>query len=781
MLDPATVLTSGIYSDALNADFSTGRPRSRNGIIKLPWTSRVVNSSGDPQPFDVIYGATEYEANDGTLWQIIIADGKAYRMRSAQAATEIQCPPGSDLNTPCSFAQTTAGLCLFRGPGFDNLIMPSLDVGFQTMVQTANAISGTNTENPTDGTQDIPQVYRGDWIGNRLFFPFSTATEKDLLGISDFLNPTRHLGVRAQTRINQGSGSTLLRVVKFSDGKAVCFKERSVHVLNNVLYDLSTMRLDDLTLEYGLAAPDAVVTVGKDLWFLAAERGIVSITQTQTNQLQGVDVPKSREIHPLISRINWRYAKGAVAIANGNYVYFAVPLDDARGKGANMVPAGSAYSAGTYALNVEVGKDYYWSKGASDTACVNGAETLNSSGYFTASATTVTLQGAGSITAKIQRVYEGVNNTILVYNTLMGAWSGRWEGGFVGIKKFITGTYVGETRVFAVTVDGFMALINELPGNDETAYWTLSSTNLADSLTLLVAGGGYVPTVPGTKYRFVPGVDWTSIQVGSTTYTGQVVDFVAPGSRVSVFPSAPGPATFTFELREIVWKLTVEDIPGYVTPRAFRSPDGTRGRQKHLYATLSTLNPKFRITALADGVSEAWQVSPTKGTWEQFDRQKYRKPWDRPNWDPTNYNSDHSEPYRQDYSIQLEENQVPSGQIQPGVRYLVQSRDPSLNSTVTYNTVKYDSNETFVGVAGVSTWSVFSGDPVVWAPDSYIILGDEGVNPEELQTTDICRRLPAKCRGISVRPKIEWERGVIQVDFVGLTATKVDRSNGTRV
>lgn len=71
---------------------------------------------------------------------------------------------------------------------------------------------------------------------------------------------------------------------------------------------------------------------------------------------------------------------------------------------ASVVPGGALYSgAGSYVLPVIIGKTYTWTKGVNDTSLVNGVQTLLATGSFTATGSTVTLNGtiAGSITATV--------------------------------------------------------------------------------------------------------------------------------------------------------------------------------------------------------------------------------------------------------------------------------------------------------------------------------------------------------------------------------------------
>lgn len=769
-------LNPGEYADALNAEVVEGELACRKGAIKLPWTSRLVDASTDPQPFDVVYGATEYEAPDGTLWMVVAADGRMYRMRENQAAAEIQIPPGVVIDADVTFANTSMGLVCFRGAGKDNLLMPTLDQGFVTMTKLTGGAYAT--ENPSgDGSQDIPKASRGEWIGNRLWVPFATSTEKDMVDISDYLNPTRSVGVRSQARINQGSGDSLLRVFKFSEDKVVCFKSRSIYVLYNSYGDLAQMQLDDLTKEYGLAAADAVVGVGQDVWFLAQKRGIVSVTQTQTNQLQGVDIPKSVTIHPLIERINWSFAWKSQAIAHGNKVLFAVPLDDARGLGGNLVTL-ETY-AGPMTLELETGRDYYWTKGANDATLTNGSEQLTKSGYFTAASGSVTITGTGAVTCQVQRVYDGVCNAILVWDGKLQRWTSVHKGGWIGIKRFIKGTYLGEVRIFAITVDGFVTLLDEADAYDEVSYWTLSSTNLADSATLVFGTGCHVTVVPGQRYRWIPGIEWDTLQVGSSTYTSQV-DFMAVTNKVVVLANTPSPIGFGFTLRRHDWKLRVQDIEGFALLRGYGSTDVGRTRQKRLSANIKTANPKFRITAKCDGVGEEWQVEPKRGTYQTFSRTKYRKPWNRKAYETTNRLDDHGEPYREDYSVILQENTVSSGAIEPGKYYLVQNVDPSLPAEILYNAQKYNEHEVFLGLAGVTTFTVNTAGSLVYAPDSWIDLGENGVDFDVQQAESISRNLPPKCRGLFVQPRFAWARGTFNLMACAITADPVDRGQNIK-
>lgn len=72
-----------------------------------------------------------------------------------------------------------------------------------------------------------------------------------------------------------------------------------------------------------------------------------------------------------------------------------------------------------------------------------------------------------------------------------------------------------------------------------------------------------------------------------------------------------------------------------------------RGRRGEII--LGTWRPSYSITQHNDGVNE----NRTVATNVTRSRTRYFKPFDRPDWDPTNANNDHGTKYREDYSVEL--------------------------------------------------------------------------------------------------------------------------------
>ncbi len=344
-VDPAQ-LGDGELAGAVNCRFDEGRISTRAGLRIMALGAPGV-LGGDPgliMPYGPTRRAGAY--NDpftGLEWAIVVRDadddiplGASYRARPGTSGALIPAPAGTDFTTVTDLIQTYNGMIALRGPDLAPLYLASLDEGWRALPVAPS------------GKEAIPVATQGIYFGNRLFVvdARTAAQYLDSVWVSDFGGVTSVLqgeeySVFQSFKINQGSADRLVGIAKFNDQTLVAAKARSIHVVSGIYGTneqlAANARLDQLTSEYGCMAPRSFVQVGRDLWFLGHRRGICSIQQTTTNALQGVDVAVSRDIQPLVDRINWEFAAGATATTHGNRVYFAVPLDGATDNNAVLV------------------------------------------------------------------------------------------------------------------------------------------------------------------------------------------------------------------------------------------------------------------------------------------------------------------------------------------------------------------------------------------------------------------------------------------------------------
>ena len=321
LLDPAQ-LEPGYCASAINLTFRNGVASPRLGIV--PVNALNDTNSAQAVPFTEIWGGTVFSDPNGVEWIIVAGSGSVYRVKEGNRPQELKLPLYTEIHAPVQFVQCFNILIMFRSNSLSPLQMVDFASGFEEIPLIANTITGSGTYNPLDGTEQIPSSTTGLFFANRLLVPYN----RDLVAVSDYLNYTRYSPTLADFRINQGSADKLISLYKFNETTILCFKDNSVWAVSNVYGDLSAIRQDLVTSEYGLVAANTVVSVGSDVWFLS-QRGVASITQTIQNKLQGVSGVISRDISGTIARINWKYADLSTAVYHDDKYYLAVPLDDA--------------------------------------------------------------------------------------------------------------------------------------------------------------------------------------------------------------------------------------------------------------------------------------------------------------------------------------------------------------------------------------------------------------------------------------------------------------------
>lgn len=773
---PADLLPGEVY-EALNARFTNKEMEPRKGISKLNWTNRAGMTGAVPLPFVTIYGAGEYRDAADVVWSFIAADGGVFATRESGEARTVPLPSGETVTSGVTFTQTQQGVVMFRGTEHDELILKNLSDGFTALVQQGNIISGDETENPDDGTEQIQRAEAGEWIGNRLYLLFASETEKDLLAISDFLNATRYSPTRAQGRINTGSSDAAVRLFKFSENTGIVFKENSIYALYGLQGDLSEMVLDDITKEFGCCAPRAVTHVGKDnaeepssVWFLSERKGVCTIVATDLGKLRVTSVPVSASAKKIIARVDWRNASLARSDEWDNKYYLALPLDDSTGYGPELVRS-AVYAAGVYSVNVIPGQRYRFVKGANEVSLTNGGTTVTATGDFVAASDVVTFNGSGvtSVTATLKRVYQNVCNAILVFDRLRGRWAGYDSGQGLMVKELVRLSYRGERRLMFLGADGFLNCLEELY-YDEVCYEQLGSNLTAGNYS----GGGAstVAVTSGRQYTWVKGANDTSLTNGSQVLTSSG-SFIAAGSSVTLAGTAA--AAVTARVRLVSWALSQEWVGMDVTTRGDRCGFSGQKRFKDLQLQVRTWNPAYSVAVKLDGVNEEYAVaSVTK------DNRDYYEPAHTPRWVRENTNDDHGTEKREDYSVTLRDDTTASGAIVAGVLYFVESSDVTTACSIRYNGVTYTNQTTFTGVAGVATFTVLTGSPRVYGPGNYVLLGANGIDFNAHQDAQEPFRLPMRARGEYCQVRIRSTQGRCVVKGLVVTGVPVERTKGAK-
>lgn len=163
----------------------------------------------------------------------------------------------------------------------------------------------------------------GCYFQNRLLLLYG----RDLLAVSDVLDPLHYMPFASEFRLNAGTDDRTVALVPFNETTIIVFKERSVLAIENIYGDLSQVRLTEITREFGCVAPLSVVATGSDLLFLS-QRGVCSLQQTTYGLTQSVLVPLSDPIQDYIELIDWTRASSACAAFHSNCYLLSVPCKD---------------------------------------------------------------------------------------------------------------------------------------------------------------------------------------------------------------------------------------------------------------------------------------------------------------------------------------------------------------------------------------------------------------------------------------------------------------------
>lgn len=552
-------LPKGMVSDAVNMRFDNGIARPRHGFKKVGWANQhnteiTSHSTGGKhighKPFTNIKGVGKFRDPNGVKW-ILVATASG----NAGAHTLYGLTPGNDIQTlntnltfdenRVEFVQCFNVVVMFRGPNLEPLKMERVENGFISISQEDTDTTIEENESRTivdDGTDKIPNSKGGAiFFQNRLLIPYApdSGANVDFVAVSDALNFTRYMPLLNSMRINQGDESELVALHKFDQTTILCFKESAVFAVRNIYSDLSDTYLDLLSDSFGACSARAVVSVGKDVWFLSDQRGVVSIQVHESGKLQGLDVPASDAIDPLIKRINFSVSKDFVGAYINNKIYFAVAIDNA------LKPN---------ALLVFDFKNKSWA--GYDQSEVFAKEGSCSVAGFTSK-----------------------NTCELAANS--GGGGGSWTDE-VGIFDLITFKVDGAERLFLVTTEGYIGVYDDPNMCDHYDEGTVTST---------------------TSGR-------------NSTYDNIKTEITTRG-----------------------YSFGSSDFKKYIQSNVQISTNNVVGTNKGI-----------DIDAIFDGVQETQSISNNL----TFKREKYHKPFNKPDYPVNNSNGENLVANRQDYSMSVD-------------------------------------------------------------------------------------------------------------------------------
>lgn len=525
-----------------------------------------------------------------------------------------------------------------------------------------------------DGASEIPPAEYGIFWANRVYLIDS----KDTLVQSDIGDFTRYAPVPDTFRINQGDAFNLLALRMMNESTMLFFKSGNVQKAVGVGSDIAEAEGPlNVTDEYGIAGADAHCQRGKDVYWLTNELRVSSIKLTDLNKEQEAPAHLSDTLPQTFGRIKAAAASGAKLTSFEEYLFCAMPVDDARLLSqTELIPAGAKFlGSGAYPVAVTPGKLYQWIQGATtdNLFTFQGSDAFEYQGsveFIGSDTGLVILHGPpnADMSDSIREVLAtDVCNAVAVYDFQQQAWCGTDESsaGVVCVRDWIKFSYGGRTRLGYIGADGWLHLYGE--GFEDEVPETIRPY-----VDVLFEASHYDGDISNSfRAGDEESIDITSLADLQSFGTGGSVDTetIADGIRLTP-PISQEPATMpTVFVNEVQvgdgwhnWALVDQVGPNIISPIGIETFVRLRGyaclrpgvlqsaveakRFVCLALQLATWSPSYTIRTMmqGNGSDEDEAADQTR------DRLKYFDQFEKSDWDPANTNNDFNNAGREDYS-----------------------------------------------------------------------------------------------------------------------------------
>ena len=170
----------------------------------------------------------------------------------------------------------------------------------------------------------IPNSNQATYYQNRLWIKDG----KDSIAASDVLAFTDYDPLANEFNLNTGNSDYVVATFPFGQTSLVCFKNKSIELMQQVEGSLTDVIVTEITRQVGLVGINAVTSVGPDLAYVSYGNINLLTLTTTNNALQHKTLPLSSRIRRIMNRVNWQVGyKISIGYWN-NKLYVSLPLDN---------------------------------------------------------------------------------------------------------------------------------------------------------------------------------------------------------------------------------------------------------------------------------------------------------------------------------------------------------------------------------------------------------------------------------------------------------------------
>ena len=172
----------------------------------------------------------------------------------------------------------------------------------------------------------IPNSNQATYYQNRLWI----RDGKDSVAASDVLAFTDYDPLANEFNLNTGNSDYVVATFPFGQTSLVCFKNKSIQLLQQVDGALTDVVVTEITRQVGLIGINAVTSVGPDLAYVSYGNINLLTLTTTNNALQHKTLPLSAAIRKIMDRVNWQVGYKISLGYWNNKLYVALPLDNSQ-------------------------------------------------------------------------------------------------------------------------------------------------------------------------------------------------------------------------------------------------------------------------------------------------------------------------------------------------------------------------------------------------------------------------------------------------------------------
>lgn len=744
-------LPEGVYNDGRNLRCPEGKPETRKGVVKPAWANKVTAGSDVIETLGTGYGAGVFRDPSGNIdWQIVAADGYAWRTRPYNQNVQIPLPTGVRLLDRCTFVQAFNKLFCFRGRHLATLRMTSFDDGFEDLLDHWNSstVHTSGTEVFYGPFQDVTSITRAGntaTVVTDLPHGYVTGADITIRGASG-------------TEYNGRFNITVVDDVTFTyfvtgapttpdaSSSITCSNMSYAYEAAGTLLTLTSLTRSGTTATatkagHGFSNGDTVTIAGATGADASLWNGTFVITNvtTDTWDYTMTGTPAASPASGTITARNSKVLAGESPDSHATSwtrIYDILPNADTALYTNNRLLVPTAYTPGTTGYNstavtytkvdfivatdiqdeihIDFSNEFRINQGSADEI-VDLAKWSEDVVVIWKGKSWGVLSGVALDLTDVRFDQRSKSYGL----SARGAWAEAGDNivfvaekrGFVNIRQSESGKLIGVDLPMSAPIQKLVDRID----------WTEKDTiKLANWNSHLYA---HVPIASEEDYCVLVFSFVSAAKLGDTSQGWMPLD---TSSELNVLEWIKQPldgAERLFYLSPSGWvnlmeeseqgdqvaDATAEQGLAWVeieTRLKFRAQGKQLERLQSptgAHLALETFNPSYSVTAHFEGVNK----TTTLCTAVTKDNTRYTKPWNATAWDATNANDDHDTPYREDYAVRIGANLAEGTYSINGHRY------PELMIDATY-----------VYVAGNSTSLVVDG--VTIAPGVFVATSGNG-------------------------------------------------------